>query len=1753
MDDDGESVKLAFGTLPDGVSAGTTNESTVSITDDDVPAVSVRFGAATYSATEGGDNAEITVRLSVPARRQVDILLTAEGHYKATPDDWQGVPASLTFDVGDTSESFTLVAYDDTVEHDGEMVELGFGTLPDGFVAGSPATARVTLMNDDQMQSCDEAVWCGTVQFADKTAEGWGVFELYYQPNDDPPSSLSDDSFMFRDHLYTVFNMSLRPGMTPGTVPAVPDGATFFMNVHFQEPDGRKRHPIPDHYLDWTLYVEDVQLPFSKANGSFIWVDEGVHDLFTGWTPSTTYQLRIEETSFSEHPAATPGRPRMLSFATPGGDGLVAIWERPTDDGGSEVTGYRLQWKRSSDGWEDAGTLSEVLLDARETGYIIGGLTIGTSYTARVMAINGVGDGPASSEQTGTPQDETPWVTDAVVNGPILTLTYDRTLDGNSLPPASAFLVFVNRGLRSVNAVAVDGYTVALTLSAAVSPADSVGVRYILPTSPGDLAIRDADGNYAWSSDHEEIRNATDRALLLPLTAEFIETPGSHNGVDSFTFRISFSESAWVSTGTYWDSLLEAAGAAVTNAWFLDRNTRLWEIVVQPNSDDDVVLALPAGRGCETAGAPCASGSRRLSNRVELTVPGPEVMGQNLETVPNRPATGAPGISGTPRAGETLTATTSQIEDEDGLTDAAFTYQWIRHDLTTAADTDIEGATGQTYTVVDADEGQAIKVRVTFTDDAGNEESLTSYAALAAPAPSEEETGDALDTTPLQLSAAAVDGATLTLTYNEALDGDSVPAADGFEVLVGSDTRTVDAVLVAGSAVTLTLASVVTSEDAATVSYTTPADAASPRIRDMAGNAAASYSSQTVTNDTPAGHDPAEGSDEPEKEPAQNSLPEGLPTISGTVQVGETLTVYTSGISDADGLDNAAFTYQWLADGTALQGATGSTYALVDADEGKTIRVRVTFTDDAGNKETLTSEATDTVEGKPNNSATGAPTISGTVQVGETLTVDASDISDADGLDNATFSYQWISNDGSTDTYIQDATDSTYTLSDDDVGKVIKVRVSFTDDADHEESLISAPTSALAAADSPTNNPATGQPTVGGTAQVGETLTVDTSGISDADGLDNATFSYQWISNDGSTDTDIQDATDSTYTPSDDDEGKAIKVRVAFTDDAGNPETLTSEATDTVEGKPNNPATGAPTISGTVQVVETLTADTSGIADDDGMTGAAFTYQWGAGGADIEEATGATYTLRDEDAGPVIQVWVSFTDDAGNRETLTSAATEAVAEEPEHNSPATGAPAISGTAQVGETLTADTSGIADDDGMTGAAFTYQWVAGGTDIQDATDSTYTPSDDDEGKTIKARVTFTDDAGNPETLTSTATEAVAQAETTEPPPAPQNLSAVVNRGGSVTLIWEAPDDDSVTGYQILRRRPTMGEDTLTVYVKNTGGTASSFTDNDVTADVTHVYRVKAINQAGLSQWSNYVNVLPLEPEELVQNSPATGAPAIGGTAQVGETLTVDPSGIDDTDGLDNAAYSYRWIVNDGTTDTDISDATEASYTLQPGDAGRSIKVRVAFTDDAGNDEALISAATQPVAPVHTVPGAPRHLNVSLHDTGALDVYWEAPDNDGGSPVTGYKVQWKESADSWDTPADVSEATETGKTHTITGLTDGVEYTVRVIALNGMGESEPSGEATGTPRETTPPELSSATVDGATLTLTYNESLDGDSTPAPGAFVVTVGGDARTIDSVAISSSTVLLTLASVVTADDTVAVSYTEPTGDPASAV
>ena len=650
---------------------------------------------------------------------------------------------------------------------------------------------------------------------------------------------------------------------------------------------------------------------------------------------------------------------------------------------------------------------------------------------------------------------------------------------------------------------------------------------------------------------------------------------------------------------------------------------------------------------------------------------------QLIPAPPNNAATGSPVITGTAQVGETLTADTDDIQDTDGIVTSTLNYQWFANDGT--ENTAKESATSSTYTLVTDDEGKTITVQVVFNDEFGYTEALTS-APTASVAPrdtpsqrSQRQNGPGITGTAptIKGSPALSDSGSdyewtpdetvqVTLTFSEEVNVDTTDGRPSIGIQLGA-TLDRNASYTSGSGTTklvfsYTLAdddgrhsSMFVHGDSLTLNDGTITSASSGRDAAL-GHTGAARASLAVAA-------------------IPNSAATGAPTISGTAQVGQILTASTSGISDSNGLANAIFTYQWIAnDGTEdtdIQDAAGSTYTVGADDEGKTIKVRVSFTDDGGNQETRTSDVTVAVAAIPNSAATGAPTISGTAQVGQMLTASTSGISDSNGLANAIFTYQWIANDGTEDTDIQDAAGSTYTVGADDEGKTIKVRVSFTDDGGNQETRTSDVTVAVAAIP---NSAATGAPTISGTAQVGQMLTASTSGISDSNGLANAIFTYQWIANDGTEDTDIQDAAGSTYTVGADDEGKTIKVRVSFIDDGGNQEARTSDVTVAVAAILNSAATGAPTISGTAQVGQMLTASTSGISDSDGLANAIFTYQWiandGTEDTDIQDATGSTYTVGADDEGKTIKVRVSFTDDGGNQETRTSEVTVAVASAP---------------------------------------------------------------------------------------------------------------------------------------------------------------------------------------------------------------------------------------------------------------------------------------------------------------------------------------------------------------------------------------------------------------------------------------------------------------------------------------------------------
>ena len=243
-------------------------------------------------------------------------------------------------------------------------------------------------------------------------------------------------------------------------------------------------------------------------------------------------------------------------------------------------------------------------------------------------------------------------------------------------------------------------------------------------------------------------------------------------------------------------------------------------------------------------------------------------------------------------------------------------------------------------------------------------------------------------------------------------------------------------------------------------------------------------------------------------------------------------------------------------------------------------------------------------------------------------------------------SYQWLRN----GTIIAGANSATYTLTDLDVGTNISVEVIYTDGWGTIEGPL---TSTTVGPIANVNDVPFGLPVIVGTATEDQNLAVDTTGISDNDGV--GTFNYQWLRNGIA----ISGASSSTYALGDADVNTNISVEVSYTDGNGTIEgPLTSAQTAAVLNVNDMPV-GLPVIVGTVEEDQTISADVSAISDNDGL--GAFSYQWRRDGIAISGATTNAYTLTDVDVAANISVEVTYTDGWGTSEGPLTSATRTVA------------------------------------------------------------------------------------------------------------------------------------------------------------------------------------------------------------------------------------------------------------------------------------------------------------------------------------------------------------------------------------------------------------------------------------------------------------------------------------------------------------
>ena len=445
----------------------------------------------------------------------------------------------------------------------------------------------------------------------------------------------------------------------------------------------------------------------------------------------------------------------------------------------------------------------------------------------------------------------------------------------------------------------------------------------------------------------------------------------------------------------------------------------------------------------------------------------------------------------------------------------------------------------------------------------------------------------------------------------------------------------------------------------------------------------------------------------------------------------------------------------------------------------------------------------------PNNPPTGQPRITGTPQVGQTLTAVTTDIQDADGLGD--FAYQWKAD----ETNIAEAMDSSYRLTNNEGGKRITVTVSFTDGIGTEETVTSQPTAAVRDAVTPRSPPPPPVLTVAfdlasySTTEGGDpvTLRVALNRTSNQDLTIPITVMPQ-----GATEADdytVSGLTDGALSFAPEDLSKTFMI-VANEDTDSDNETIELGFGTLPEGvSKGEMATATLTITDDDVPPDTieLKVSPSSVAENAGETDIMVTAAFPQGSATLSTPTVVNVTLaaataQTADFTPVqpFNVTIPASADSGaatfqftpdddtsmeGSETVTvsgtttasgittiNPATLTIIDNETPNNPPTGQPRITGTPQVGQTLTAVTTDIQDADGL--GDFAYQWKADETNIAEAMDSSYRLTNNEGGKRITVTVSFTDSIGTEETVTSQPTAAVRDAVTPPPPPPPPVLT-------------------------------------------------------------------------------------------------------------------------------------------------------------------------------------------------------------------------------------------------------------------------------------------------------------------------------------------------------------------------------------------
>ena len=308
-------------------------------------------------------------------------------------------------------------------------------------------------------------------------------------------------------------------------------------------------------------------------------------------------------------------------------------------------------------------------------------------------------------------------------------------------------------------------------------------------------------------------------------------------------------------------------------------------------------------------------------------------------------------------------------------------------------------------------------------------------------------------------------------------------------------------------------------------------------------------------------------------------------------------------------------------------------------------------------------------------------------------------------------------------------------------------------------------------------------------------------------------------------------------------------------------------------------------------------------------------------------------------------------------------------------------------------------------------------------------------------------------------------------TVPPPAPQSLSGVAREDGSIVLSWDPVDDSTVTGYQVFVGHPSEFDessvtDARSLLTEVSGNATTTYTDTRKVYDWPHVYRVRAVNSAGVSDPSDPIRLMN------VPSSPyATSvSPVLTGDGRWTVSLNwMHHSHSNQTSGfqvlrrgVDSGEHELTvYVENTGDTQTSYLDANVTPGWLY--------QYRVKAINEGGHSApSSIQSITVPRA-----VSPPRNLRASAEEDGTVRLTWDPPEY---GTVTGYRILLSGPSESYTEKILVENTGNSLTTYTDAAVSPQQLHVYRVIAIDDtqvVTDSLPSNHASVYPL--TPPPLS------------------------------------------------------------------------------